>query len=51
MSRKIKEAIDRVEAEISIAHSATMGTQYAQFLEDLSLLVGYVKRAERKKRV
>lgn len=45
MTKRVKEAIKRLEQEVKIwtTRSSTCGSQYALFIEDLAVLVKYVK--------
>mgnify|MGYP001256683701 CR=1 FL=1 len=51
MTKKLKEAIASVRAGIMIEYSATMSNQYAHFFAAVQILVDYVDRKEKRRKV
>lgn len=51
MTKKVREALKRVESEVRLitANTTTVGSRYAQFIEDIYTLLKFVK--EWRKRV
>lgn len=51
MTARVRLAIKRLEAELQITESRTMGSQFALFLEDLAVLLQYTKKKKGNRHV
>jgi hypothetical protein len=50
MSKKLQQAMERVENELILHGAGSMSSQFAQFIKDLWTLIEHVKQCKRRKR-